>query len=95
MNEDFNIEALEVLNKALEDPNQDGTQILATLFALPDEEFEILRPALQDALQAAYAEPQTQLQMIQLCNQNGINIYLVVLFITCTIRVSLDIQILT
>ena len=74
MNEDFNIEALEVLNKALEDPNQDGTQILATLFALPDEEFEILWPALQDTLQAAYAEPQTQLQMIQLCNQNGINI---------------------
>lgn len=74
MNEDFNIEALEVLNKALEDSNQDGTQILATLFALPDEEFEILRPALQDALQTAYAEPQTQLQMIQLCNQNGINI---------------------
>jgi len=74
MNEQFNTEAMEALNKIFEDPNQDGTQILGALFALPDEEFEILRPAMQDALAAAYAEPQTQLQMIQLCNQNGIDI---------------------
>lgn len=66
------LDAIDNLFKDTENPN--GIQLLGVLFALDDNDFEILRPLLQDTMIEAYNEPQTQMQLIQAFAQAGISV---------------------
>ena len=70
-------EALEALGKVLdvkdtEDIN--GIEFFAALFALDDNDFEILRPLIQDSMVEALNEPQVQMAMVQTLGQSGITL---------------------
>lgn len=66
------LDAIDNLFKDTENPN--GVQLLGALFALNDNDFEILRPLLQDAMVEAYNEPQAQMQLVQALAQAGISV---------------------
>lgn len=70
----LNEEALKQLEDVFSDPEADGMKILGTFLALPDKEFEILRPVVQDIMIKAYEEPQTQMLLVNLFAQSGISI---------------------
>ena len=69
--------ALESLSKVLDVDNPEeinGLQFFATLFALNDNDFEILRPLIQDNIVEALSEPQVQMAMVQTLGQSGITL---------------------
>lgn len=70
----LNEEALKQLEDVFSDPEADGMKILGAFLALPDKEFEILRPVVQDIMIKAYEEPQTQMLLVNLFAQSGISI---------------------
>ena len=57
-------EYLAILEKVLDDPNADGMAIWAALLAMPDEQFEILRPVFQDTMVNSCSDPQIQMQLV-------------------------------
>ena len=65
MNENINTEtfdrispeSLDTIGKILDNPDSDGLALLAALLAVPDNDFEILRPVFQDSMVAAYNDP--------------------------------------
>ena len=67
-------ESLAALEKVLDNPDADGMAILATLLAIPDEQFEVLRPVFQDTMVNSYSDPQIQMQLVNLFAQAGISI---------------------
>ena len=67
-------ESLNNLDRILDDPDADGMTILAALLAMPDEQFEVLRPVFQDTMIRSYNDPQIQMQLINLFAQSGISI---------------------
>lgn len=67
-------ESLNNLDRILDDPDADGMTILAALLAMPDEQFEVLRPVFQDTMVRSYNDPQIQMQLINLFAQSGISI---------------------
>lgn len=67
-------ESLNTLENILNDPDADGMAILAALLAMPDEQFEVLRPVFQDAMIASYSDPQIQMQLVNLFAQAGLSI---------------------
>lgn len=69
-----NIENIETLNKLIDDPENDALKILAALFQLPDEEFEIMKPLVLESLNEVYSDPQIQFQIINSINEAGISI---------------------
>lgn len=79
MNEDIKLnesqeEALKQMEDTFNDPEADGMKILGAFLALPDEQFQILRPVVQDIMVKAYEEPQTQMMLVNLFAQSGISI---------------------
>ena len=79
MNEDIKFdgldeEALKDLEAAFTDEEADGMKILGAFLALPDDQFQILRPVVQDVMIKAYEEPQTQMMLVNLFAQSGISI---------------------
>ena len=75
MNEDVTrFDSLETLSKVLDDPQATGLDILGALLAVPDEDFEDLRPIFQDSMAKAYNDPQNQMQLVKLFAQSGISI---------------------
>ena len=67
-------ESLDSIGEVLDDPEATGINILATLLAMPDDDFEMLRTIFQDSMAAAYEDPQNQMQLVKLMGQSGISI---------------------
>ena len=67
-------ESWDNIGKILNTPEASGLEILAVLLAMPDEDFEIIRPLFQEELLKAYEDPQTQLLMIKAIEESGISI---------------------
>ena len=67
-------ESLDNLGEVLDNPEANGIDILSALLAMPDEDFEILRPIFQESMIKAYSEPQNQMQLVNLFAQSGISI---------------------
>ena len=67
-------ESLATLERVLDNPDADGMAILAALLAIPDEQFEVLRPVFQDTMVNSYNDPQIQMQLVNLFAQAGISI---------------------
>ena len=66
--------ALEDIDKILDDPKANGLDVLAVLLAIPDEDFEIIRPLFQEEMAKAYEDPQNQITMVKMFAQSGISI---------------------
>ena len=68
-------EGLDTIDKLFETTeNPSGLELLGALFALNDNDFEVLRPVMQDTLIESYNDPQVQMQMLQAFAQAGISI---------------------
>ena len=67
-------ESWDNIGKILNTPEASGLEVLAVLLAMPDEDFEIIRPLFQEELLKAYEDPQTQLSMIKAIEESGISI---------------------
>ena len=70
----LNTDAFEKLSEAVENPSEDGLNVLAALISLPDDDFELLRPVMQDSIISAYDDPRTKLQIINVLAQSGVTI---------------------
>lgn len=55
-------------------PRPNGMEFLGMIMSLSDEDFEIIRPVLQDAFIEAYSDPNTQIQLLQALSQAGISL---------------------
>ena len=70
-------EAGEILAAVIDNEDEetlDGMAIMGALFQLPDKDFELIRPLIQDSLIDSYNNPQTQMQLVQMMAQSGISI---------------------
>lgn len=66
--------SLDSIDQVLNDPEATGLNILAVLLAIPDEDFEILKPVFQESMAAAYEDPQNQMHLVKLMGQSGLSI---------------------
>jgi len=68
-------DALKELDKLYgEGATPSGMAFIGMLLSLPDEDFNLMRPVIQDAFVESYNDPQVQLQMIQALAQSGISL---------------------
>lgn len=67
-------ESLSAFGEILDNPEANGIDIIAGLLAMPDEDFELLRPIFQESVASAYDDPQNQMQLIKLLAQSGISV---------------------
>lgn len=58
-------ETLDRLDKLFDSNETGGLELLSAFLSLPDADFEVLRPVLQDSIMDAYKQPEAQLQMAQ------------------------------
>ena len=70
----ISMDSLDLLDKAINDPESNGLKVFFALLMMPDEDFEILRPLFQEELIKAYSEPQAQMQLVQAFALSGISI---------------------
>ena len=64
----------DALGEVLNNPESNGVDIIASLLAMPDNDFEVLRPIFQEAIIKTYEDPQSQMLLIKLFAQSGISI---------------------
>lgn len=57
----------------LNNPDATGLEILSMILALPDEEFNIIRPVLQEAVAEIYNDPQIKYELYTTFTQLGIS----------------------
>ena len=62
------------IEKIINQPDAGALDILSTLFNMPDEQFEIIRPVLQESLEEAFNEPTSRLKLIAELEQNNLSI---------------------
>lgn len=74
MNENLNWEALNPLYENLNDENVDALTIIATLLNMPDTEFEVMRPVLQEVMSRTFAEPQSQMELVNSFMRSGLSV---------------------
>lgn len=76
MNEnlDLNWEALNPLYENLNSEDVDALTIIATLLNMPDTEFEIMRPVLQEVMSRTFAEPQSQMELVNSFMRSGLSV---------------------
>lgn len=67
-------ESFSNLSNALENPESTGMDILAAFLSMPDEDFELLRPIVQDLIISTYDDPQVKLQVAQALAESDISI---------------------
>lgn len=67
-------ESFSNLSNALENPESTGMDILAAFLSMPDEDFELLRPIVQDLIVSTYDDPQVKLQVAQALAESDISI---------------------
>lgn len=70
----ISLDSLDLLDKAINDPESNGLKIFSALLMMPDEDFEIVRPLFQEELINAYSEPQAQMQLVQAFALSGISV---------------------
>ena len=70
----ISMDSLDLLDKAINDPESNGLKVFSALLMMPDEDFEILRPLFQEELINAYSEPQAQMQLVQAFALSGISV---------------------
>ena len=66
-------EALERLDKLFDSDEPGGLELLGAFLALPDADFEVLRPVLQDSIMDAYKQPEAQIQMAQALTESNVS----------------------
>ena len=67
-------QTLDIFDKYFDTEEElDTSVIFASLLQIPDRDFEVLRPLLQEEIIKAFEEPQTQMMLTQMMAQNGIN----------------------
>lgn len=67
-------QTLDIFDKYFDTEEEfDTSVIFASLLQIPDKDFEVLRPLLQEEIIKAFEEPQTQMMLVQMMAQNGIN----------------------
>lgn len=80
MNEDKDIfegisdESMELLGKVLDKDEVNGIELFSTLLAMPDKDFDVLKPVFLDSIIDTYNTPQVQMQLVQALAQSGISI---------------------
>lgn len=62
------------LDSAVGDEDADGLQTLGAILIMPDEQFEIVKPALFDSIQQVFNTPDAKIAFAQMMNQNGLRI---------------------
>lgn len=67
-------ESFSNLSNALENPESTGMDILAAFLSMPDDDFELLRPIVQDLIISTYDDPQVKLQAAQALAESDISI---------------------
>lgn len=67
-------DSIDAVGDILNNPEATGLDILAVLLAMPDEDFEIIRPFFQEEMVKAYDDPQNQMTMVKMFAQFGISI---------------------
>lgn len=70
----ISLDSLDLLDKAINDPESNGLKVFSALLMMPDEDFEIVRPLFQEELINAYSEPQAQMQLVQAFALSGISV---------------------
>lgn len=67
-------QTLEIFDRYFDTEEElDTSVIFASLLQIPDRDFEILRPLLQEEIIKTFEDPQTQMVLVQMMAQNGIN----------------------
>ena len=66
--------SIDAVGDILDNPEATGLDILGVLLAMPDEDFEIIRPLFQEEMAKAYEDPQAQLTLVKAFAQSGISI---------------------
>lgn len=68
-------QAQDIIEEAFNDEDSlDAIGFLVLLLELPEEDFAILRPLIQEEIINTYADPQIQMQLVQACAQSGISV---------------------
>jgi len=67
-------DSIDAVGDILDNPEATGLDILGVLLAMPDEDFEIIRPLFQEEMAKAYDDPQNQVTMVKMFAQSGISI---------------------
>ena len=62
------------LDGALGDEEANGLQVIGAVLALPDEQFEFIKPTLFEGIQKIYNEPDAKIALAQMMNQQGVRI---------------------
>lgn len=65
-------ESFKKLEEALHNPETTGVEVLAAFLNMPDEDFEIMRPIVQDLIIQTYDDPEVKVQLIQTLAQSGL-----------------------
>lgn len=52
----------------------DGIEILGSLLALPDEKFDVIKPALLSSIEQSFNDPEAHLALAQMMNYKGVKI---------------------
>lgn len=64
----------ESLDGVLGDDENSGLEILGAILAIPDEEFEIIKPTLFDSIEKTFNNPDAHIAFAQMMNINGLRI---------------------
>ena len=67
-------EQFKVIGELVNDPNTDGTKIFTAILEMPEQEFEVLRPALQEMIVATYDDPTFKLNLVQNLTASGLTV---------------------
>ena len=68
-------ETLELFDKYFSDEEEFSSSLMfAALLQIPDQDFEVLRPLIQEEMIKAYNEPQNQIVLMQSLAQSGISV---------------------
>ena len=73
MLDNMSFESLNLLTEIL-DQEKTSEEILGTILAMPEKDFEIIRPLFQEVMVEAFNEPQAQMQLVQALAQSGISV---------------------
>ena len=59
---------------ALDTGEEDGLQIIAAILTMPDDQFEVVKPALFDSIEEIFNRPDSKIAFAQMMNQNGLRV---------------------
>ena len=71
-NIDFFKEIFSTFDIMFDKEDTDGLEILGAILAMPDEQFEIVKPVLMESLEKSLNDPEAHLSLAQLMNVRGV-----------------------